>query len=99
MDLGFIKEKAVEVSKEMKDRKDMIDKQDGQVSKVKGKGLLFNCVKYGTAITPIVLPFALIFYFTNDLLMALLSTFIIDIVLFAGLVYYTLQKTLGETLE
>jgi len=98
MDIESIKESVKETQEGIKFRKQMLTKQDDQNKEVKQKGLTYNIVKYATAVSPIVIPFCLVYYFTRDLLTSFLATGFFVITLLIVLVAYVMKKA-SETLE
>jgi ABC-type polysaccharide/polyol phosphate export permease len=92
MDLETIKESVKETQQGIKDRKQMLTKQDEKNKDVKQKSLTYNIVKYATAVSPIVIPFCLVYYFTQDLLMSFLATAFFVIILLICLVAYVMKK-------
>jgi hypothetical protein len=56
------------------------------------KGIVFNIIKYFTAMLPVIIPFIGIFYLTNDIIISIFVTFILDVLLIVAWSVYLFKN-------
>lgn len=74
---------------------DVITKTNDAMPKRKpneNKGIIFNIIKYFVAMLPVIIPFTGIFYLTNNILITIFVTFILDVLLIVAWSVYLFKN-------